>query len=186
MEWNRFDLGRALRLLHHPDVGVVRRTLRMLHIRMWHAPSKRMIELLKSAGAPSLSLQLVPQIVDTCRACRTWTRPGPRSIATSHLAKSFNEMVQWDALFMWDDAISHCIDEAIRWTAAVVLKDSEATTVITPLMESWVRPYGPMKLLVTDREGLWAPTLSHRGETAWHRDQAHGSRCPREHRGHAA
>ena len=69
-------------------------------------------------------------------------------------------MVQWDILFHRDVMISHCIDEAIRWTSAVVLKDRETTTIIAALMDSWVRPYGTMQLLVTDREGAMVSDLA--------------------------
>ena len=37
-EWTSHDMRRALRLLHNLDLGVVKRTLRRLHIRLWHAP----------------------------------------------------------------------------------------------------------------------------------------------------
>ena len=51
-EWTAFDLGHALKLLHSRDPAFVRRTLRRLHVRFWHAPAKRMSELLRHAGAP--------------------------------------------------------------------------------------------------------------------------------------
>ena len=71
-EWTSHDMRRALRLLHSVDAGVVKRTLRRLHIRLWHAPAARMIELLRLAGAPSSAIKQVKEIVDTCRICRLW------------------------------------------------------------------------------------------------------------------
>ena len=116
-----FDLGRALKLLSHMDEAIVRRTLRRLHIRFWHAPAKRLEEILRQAGAPSRAIKLCKEIVETCRSCRMWARPGPRSITTSlRLAQAFNEIVQWDILFHRDIMISHLIDEAIRWTGRAV------------------------------------------------------------------
>ena len=44
---------------------VVRRTPRRLHIRFWHAPSAKPIEILKVVGAPQEALKLVKEIVDT-------------------------------------------------------------------------------------------------------------------------
>jgi len=99
-EWTAFDIGHALKLLHSTDTEVVRRTLRRLHVRYWHAPEKRMRELLQHAGAPVDALNMVKQIVDTCRVCRMWTRPGPRSMTTTRLATGFLEIVQWDILFV--------------------------------------------------------------------------------------
>ena len=69
-EWTSYDLRRALKLLHSTNTMVVRRTLRRLHIRFWHAPSAKLIEILRIAGAPQEALRLVKEIVDTCRICR--------------------------------------------------------------------------------------------------------------------
>ena len=69
-EWSSHDMKRALRLLHSVDQGVVKRTLRRLHILLWHAPAARMIELLRMAGTPSAAIKLVKEIVDTCKVCR--------------------------------------------------------------------------------------------------------------------
>ena len=66
-EWTSDDMRRALRLLHSVDPGVVERTLRRLHIRLWHAPAARMIELRRMAGAHTAAIKLVKEIVDTCR-----------------------------------------------------------------------------------------------------------------------
>ena len=56
-EWVAFNLGRAVQLLHHHDIGIVRRTLRRLHIKFWHCPAKRLEELLRHAGAPASALK---------------------------------------------------------------------------------------------------------------------------------
>eukprot|EP00969_Alexandrium_andersonii_P323286 14284107-Alexandrium_andersonii.AAC.1 len=59
--WMAFDMGRAFQLLHLPDMGIVRRTLRRLHIRWWHAPTKRLSELLRHAGAPDKAISAVAE-----------------------------------------------------------------------------------------------------------------------------
>ncbi len=150
--WMAFDLGRAIKLLHLPDAGIVRRTLRRLHVRFWHAPAKRLAELLQRAGAPAAAIKQVAEIVESCRTCRMWTRPGPKSATTTRLATGFNLMVQWDILFHRLDMISHLLDEAIRWTVANHLPDKTATSIITDIQTHWVKAYGPMKCLVADQE----------------------------------
>ena len=151
--WGEFNLGRALRLLHARDTFVVRRTLRRLHIRFWHCPAKRLEELLTKAGAPDAAIALVKEIVETCRSCRLWTRPGPRSITSStRLALAFNEIVQWDILYHRDVMISHLLDEAIRFTAASVLVSKNSADIITAITTDWLRHYGPMRLLIADQE----------------------------------
>ena len=56
-----------MKLLHSTNDRVVRRTLRRLHIRFWHAASAKLIEILRVAGAPREALKLVKEIDDTCR-----------------------------------------------------------------------------------------------------------------------
>ena len=51
-DWTDWSLSRALRLLRSPNPMVVKRTLRKLHIRLWHAPAARMKDMLSAAGAP--------------------------------------------------------------------------------------------------------------------------------------
>ena len=64
-EWSSFDLRRSLRLLHSTNEGVVKRTLRRLHIRFWHAAAARLTQILRLAGAPRSALVLIKDIVDT-------------------------------------------------------------------------------------------------------------------------
>ena len=110
-----------MKLLHSTNDRVVRRTLRRLHIRFWHAASAKLIEILRVAGAPQEALKLVKEIVDTCRICRMWARPSPKSLTTVRLAHDFNQVVQWDILFHRKIMISHLLDEAIRWTVGSLL-----------------------------------------------------------------
>ena len=76
-EWSSYDLRRSMRLLHSEDEAVVKRTLRRLHIRFWHAAAAKLVEILRLAGAPRSALALVQWIVDTCKICRAWRRPLP-------------------------------------------------------------------------------------------------------------
>ena len=146
------DLGRAIPLLHSPNEGVVRRTLRRLHIRFWHAPAARLTELLLHAGAPTKIRELLKQIVETCRVCRHWQRAGPKSVASYKLATAFNHIVQWDILFHRKHMISHLICCATRWTVASLLKSRAAEEIIANITMHWIRQHGPMKVLVADQE----------------------------------
>eukprot|EP00973_Karenia_brevis_P042551 5891220-Karenia_brevis.AAC.1 len=57
--------------------------------------------------------------------------------------------------------ISHCIDEAIRWSAGSVLPKKAAADVIKCIAVDWSRPHGPMRVKVLegvsgfDRSFLW-------------------------------
>lgn len=97
--WSKYDLGFALQQLRSIREGVVRRTLRKLHIRWFHCSSKRMMTLLEAAGVSRDVLVLVPSIVDTCAICRNWQRTGPKTVTSMRVPDTFNKEVQIDLLF---------------------------------------------------------------------------------------
>ena len=47
----------------------------------------------------------------------------PKSMTHVRLAKDFNHVIQWGILYHRRIMISHCIDVAIRWSAASILPD---------------------------------------------------------------
>ena len=85
-EWTSWDLGAALRSLRSDNQALQNRALRRLHIRLFHATSAQMISVLKAAGVSSSVLQLVAPIVETCKICHAWQRPGHRSITTTRMS----------------------------------------------------------------------------------------------------
>ena len=129
-EWTSWDLGAALRSLRSDNQALQNRALRRLHIRLFHATSAQMISVLKAAGVSSSVLQLVAPIVETCKICRAWQRPGHRSITTTRMSEKFNEIVQCDLVFVEEFIILHLVDEALRWSATSVLPDRTAGTVL--------------------------------------------------------
>ena len=82
-EWTSYDLRRAMRLLHSTNDGVVRRTIRRLHVRFWHASAAKLVEILRLAGAPKDAFKRVKAIVDTCRVCRLWANHPPKSMTST-------------------------------------------------------------------------------------------------------
>ena len=113
-EWSRFDLGTSLQLLRSVRAGVIRRTLRKLHIRWYHAPAKRMGTLLSAAGVNPEVIKLLPDIVSTCNICRAWSKPGSKSITSTRLPERFNQEVEMDLLFVGTHVALHMIDRCIR------------------------------------------------------------------------
>eukprot|EP00975_Prorocentrum_lima_P004580 994250-Prorocentrum_lima.AAC.1 len=83
--WTQHDLGHSLQLLRSHNQTVVCKTLRKLHLRWWHSSQKQMHNILAAAGAPQAALKILPQISDTCKICRQFKLPPPRSVATSRL-----------------------------------------------------------------------------------------------------
>ena len=70
-DWTHFDIKRVLRTLRLASPAQCQLTLRKLHIRWWHAKAAAMHRLLSAAGVPKEILELIPSIVQTCKACRS-------------------------------------------------------------------------------------------------------------------
>ena len=57
--------------------------------------------------------------------------------------------------------ISHLLDEAVRWSAGSVLAHKDATSLIKSITCDWLRPHGPMQVLIADGEkGLASEEVS--------------------------
>eukprot|EP00435_Cladocopium_sp_Y103_P052682 s894_g16.t1 len=151
--WTKHDLGFALQQLRSIREGVVRRTLRKLHLRWYHAGSKKMQVLLEAAGVNPQILAMIPSIIDTCDICRHWQRPGPRSVASTRLAETFNKEVQMDLLFYKIFVVLHCIGSCARWTLVSLLPNREPSSIIDGFANCWVRLFGPPTCVLSDQGG---------------------------------
>ena len=152
-EWSKYDLGFALQQLRSIREGVVRRTLRKLHIRWFHCSSKRMMTLLEAAGVKREVLVLVPSIVDTCSVCRNWQRTGPKTVASMRVPETFNKEVQIDLLFYKTHIVFHAIDACIRWSSVALIPDRKSESILEGFCEAWLRMFGPPETVLSDQEG---------------------------------
>ena len=144
-------VGRTLRDARTSDT-TMKSILRRLHHRWWHASAERMRETLAATGQPERVLKAVDEVVGSCKICRAWRPPQPRSQSTTHLATRFNQRVQTDILFLDGQPTLHIIDEATRYSQARFLTNMNEETVMDALSELWVRTFGPMETLVSDQE----------------------------------
>eukprot|EP00974_Lingulodinium_polyedra_P012830 1243530-Lingulodinium_polyedra.AAC.1 len=77
------------------------------------------------------------------RACRTWSKTGPKAIATSTLSIRFNERVQCDVLFYEQYIVLNMFDESISWHAVLEVPSRHKYPLLSAFMTSWVQLYGP-------------------------------------------
>ena len=152
-DWSRFEIGSVLRTLKlAQNRATIQRELRKLHLRWWHAPKTSMTRVLAAAGLPNDVLELVPDIVDTCRECRRWQKPKEDTIATIKMSTKFNEHVEMGLMFYKNFIVCHFIDRATRWHAATMVESKEDTTLVQALLTCWVGTHGPMTELIVDGE----------------------------------
>ena len=152
-EWSRFDIGRALQELRSSKPAVVRRAMRRLHLRWFHAPAARMESLLQAAGVAAGVIAIAKQVVDTCSVCRAWAKPGPRTVTSTALPSRFNQLIQCDLLFIKTHVILHTIDLCTRFTMAEISPSRNTNDLLTALQRSWFRIFGPPRVLTVDQEG---------------------------------
>ena len=109
-DWTQFDIARVLRTLRMATLSQAKVTLRKLHIRWWHASSSSMHKLLDRAGIPNRVLELIPSIVQTCAACRSWSKPQPENVTNVNLPDRFNHQCEADLMFVYDVIVFHILD----------------------------------------------------------------------------
>ena len=126
-----------------------------------------MISILKHAGVKAETLELVKEVVDTCRICRAWKKPGIKSMSHLNQSEAFNERVQVDILYVDEWIIVHLCDECTRFSMAEIINSREPADILQSIRNSWIKYFGVPKLLVSDSEGglcseeagIWAERL---------------------------
>ena len=151
-DWTAFDISKSMRMLRTGDEAQVKRELRKLHLRWWHANRGQMERVLAAAGVPGPVIQHVPEIIDTCRECRMWQPQGPDPTPSVEIATKQNEQVEGDILFYKDFKIWHMIDRADRWHAAMCIPGKTGPILCDAITRTWIQIFGPFKFLIIDGE----------------------------------
>merc|ERR1712155_262884 len=124
---------------------------------------KRLLEMI---GCPDSTIQLVDDIVATCRVCRMWTRRAPDTKLATRLSVKFNQCIQVDLLFYecaatpvggairqpTDHIILHIVDECTRWSVAVAIMDKTPESIIDAPTTHWIQLHGKPELMILDGE----------------------------------
>ena len=151
-DWSRFNIGAALKVLRTGSPAAVLRELRKLHLRWWHASHTAMKNALAAAGIPSAVTERIPEVISTCRECRTWAHPAPENVPTVSLSTQFNQHVETDLMFYRHYIIDHFVDRATRWHETLSIENKTEDVLLEAVDVAWVSRHGPMDELVTDGE----------------------------------
>ena len=111
-----------------------------------------MLRTLRAAGISQRVLDMVPDIVNTCRECRLWQKPGRDTKATSDVAIKINDQVETDLMFYQRHIIWHGICRASRWHATREIQSKEAKSILEAFFEAWVAFLGPPRQMYMDGE----------------------------------
>ena len=143
-DWSNFDISSVTQALRVGAPGGARLLLRKLHIRLWHASAQSMSNPLKRVGMSQHILDMIPDIVNTCSACRAWVEPQPASIASVGLTETFNDQVEAYLICIYNFIVFHVVGRCTRWHATRLTSSKEDTSLIHTLEESWTTIHGPM------------------------------------------
>ena len=89
------------------DETHLRRELRKLHLRWWHATRSDLANILQAAGVPQSALDLIPDMIGTCLECRAWQKTALDITPTLELATRRNHKVEADILYYREYLIWH-------------------------------------------------------------------------------
>ena len=151
-DWTRFNIDKSLRILKVGTVEQRRKELRKLHLRWWHAPRTPMEHILKAGGIDEATLSWIPDVIDTCRACRAWQPQRSSPQTTIDLPCKQNEKLEADILFYETWMIWHMIDKADRWHNGVQVLGKSSPELQEAIATTWLQLFGPFKFLIIDGE----------------------------------
>ena len=151
-DWTRFSVDRSLRVLKAGSEEQRRKELRKLHLRWWHAPRKPMENILKAGGVDEHTISWIPEIIDTCRACRPWQKHKDAPQTTIDLPSKQNESIEADIMYYKSFHIWHMIDKADRWHNGVEVKGKSSPELQDAIATTWLQIFGPFKTLIIDGE----------------------------------
>ena len=107
---------------------------------------------LRAAGFPPRVLAYIPEIIDTCRECRAWTKHGPDVTPSVGLTQNQNEAVEGDIMFYKQYMVWHMVDRADRWHAGTQISSKSTESLCDAIAECWLPVVGPFKRLIADGE----------------------------------
>lgn len=129
-------------------------TLLKLHRQFAHPPKKRLVALLKDAGAwkDEFNDDLC-EIEQKCELCKVYAKTPVRPVVALPMARNFNEKVAMDLKQYKGRWILHMIDMWSRYTVSMFISHKKPSNVIDALMKNWVGVFGVMGSLMTDNGG---------------------------------
>ena len=173
--WGPSDLKQVVRLLNDKDDSVIRKQLRRLHLRWTHASTEQLRNLLSLLGVSSRAMELIPEVVDSCRICRMWAPKAPAVKVTARLSIRFNQCLQADLLFyanefevpVADYILIHMIDECVKWSEIHETPSKTVTDLLRIMTDQWLRRYGAPAMLIWDGEGAMDSDEAKRWADLW-------------------
>ena len=128
-----------------------------LHRQFAHAPTERIIKLLKSAKEPWNEdkdlFDALESVFKECETCNKYQTALPRPVVGLPMASKFKETVAMDIKTYDGKYILHLIDHATRLSTARRVPNKQPETIVKAILHSWISVYGPSEKFLTDNGG---------------------------------
>ena len=131
------------------------KSVEKLHKQFVHPPKKKLITLIKDAGAWKENLiEDIDKIYQSCQTCKQYAKTPARPVVSMPMAKGFNEKVAMD-LKVWKDGkyILHMVDMFSRLSVSVFVQSKQPKEIVDKVMKHWVAVWGLMKYVMFDNGG---------------------------------
>ena len=102
-----------------------------------------MRQILQAAGVDQVRLNMIKGVVDTCRDCRAWQRPGNTVLPSTTISTKFCEHGEVDLMFYKRKVVFHIIDRAIRYAEGMEIPDKTEASLLAAYTSTWFQRHGP-------------------------------------------
>ena len=124
-----------------------------VHIKFWHAPASDMLRFLAiGRDWPLLRRLLEKTIPWMCKECMSTRRTMTKPLVKIALATRFNQRVQADLFFIFNNTYILMVDECLRYAISASLPSKTAESMLKAIFYSWIMYFGPMEILEFDPE----------------------------------
>ena len=126
------DTSEGIRILLCKEEKDKRKVALKLHQQFAHAPSKRIISLIKDANVEDQELfKSIIDVEDNCQICKRYKRPQLKPAVGFSLAREFNETVSMDLKTYHGFLFLPIIDHATRFSTAAVIRSKKTKKSLT-------------------------------------------------------
>ena len=128
-----------------------------LHKQFSHASKEKLKKLVKdSKDFNDIEfLKMIDQCCDRCEICRKFKKPKLKPIVCMPLADKFNGVVCMDLKEHIHNRswIFHMICASTKYSAAQLIKDKKAETIVQAMFNSWITYFGSPHMFLSDNGG---------------------------------
>ena len=128
-----------------------------LHRQLCHASKEKLVKLVKESAdfADEEFISLIKKVCDECEICAKFKRPPLRPVVGLRLGNKFNHVVALDLKEhihnkVW---ILHLIDLFTRYSAACLISDKKASTIVSNVCNIWITRFGAPTKFLSDNGG---------------------------------